>query len=271
MLERKVEVPAPLSRLFNLVLNAEKINSPYKIGFCKDIYESYFRETKSHQSFSGAVSYYKRHLDKNIPGGSYNIELAKQELFMKSIKYMTQIAKIFVKDTYERKIAFNILNQERFDCVDYQPIKEIFHLFHRRHNSMRLTLDKIEEFINSLKSFTVFELEDFSNHYIENLVTYDSFIGTWVENDIKKFLSKKLNTIVKDSSKEEDKKGIDGWINGKALSIKSINYKRSMYRKSRRTDIAKVINGPIIFYRLDFSLPNSYEIEDLDKILAHYR
>ena len=83
--------------------------------------------------------------------------------------------------------------------------------------------------------------KDLIREWVKDLVYTKTFCGLKVQQAIITLIAKTLNKPWRLSTKEEESKGIDGYINNKPVQIKSITYKVEKYLKES-------IEVPIVYY-----------------------
>ena len=83
--------------------------------------------------------------------------------------------------------------------------------------------------------------KDLIREWVKDLVYTKTFCGLKVQQAIIAHIAKTLNKPWRLSTKEDESKGIDGYINNKPVQIKSITYKAEKYLKES-------IEVPIVYY-----------------------
>ena len=121
----------------------------------------------------------------------------------------------------------------------------------------------MKSFAKRLLKYSKEEINNFGKQYLISLLTIDSMIGTIIETDILKYYSSFYPVFKSDSYLE--KLDIDGVINKHYISIKSVNYRNSAYKRVAGRNINKVIKGPIIYYRI---IGDMYVIDNKEEIDA---
>lgn len=101
-------------------------------------------------------------------------------------------------------------------------------------------ISKVDEFVEVAKRID----EETARRWVEELVFIKSYEGLVVaEEAILKKLSEKFNTDYRNSTPEEESKGIDGYIGDQPISIKRETY-------DRKDELEEEIQVPIIYYEI---------------------
>ena len=113
-------------------------------------------------------------------------------------------------------------------------------------------LNKFKEAIDKLDKETV-------RKWVEDLVLVKTYVGLMVQEPILAYLSKRLGMNYRLATPEEESKGIDGYLDEYAISIKQITYKDKI-------DLAegKPAGDLVIYY--DKDLENNIEIVGIESL-----
>ena len=119
--------------------------------------------------------------------------------------------------------------------------------------------EAVKEAVNSLSEQEIVA-------WLEDLMFYKTFNGLYVQDAILNDIAKSMGTTYKKSSSSDEGKGIDGYINNIAYSIKSETY------KDTTRQAIETINARMVYYYYKYE-PNSttkiksveYYIEEADK------
>lgn len=97
-----------------------------------------------------------------------------------------------------------------------------------------------QKFIEMKKSMELIDRE-LIREWVKDLVYIKTFCGLRFQEAIIAFVAKETHQSYRLANKEEESKGIDGFIGNKAVQIKSITYKME-------ARLGETIDVPIIFY-----------------------
>lgn len=101
--------------------------------------------------------------------------------------------------------------------------------------------EKILEMIENLKKAIELINKHLIYQWVEDLVLNKTFSGLKFQEAILKKVAESKNTTYRLSSKEEESKGVDGYIDSTPISIKPITYKT-------KSQLSEIISVNIIFY-----------------------
>ncbi|MFV0173712.1 MjaI family restriction endonuclease [Empedobacter falsenii] len=82
--------------------------------------------------------------------------------------------------------------------------------------------------------------ENMIKEWVEELVIVKTYSGLKFQDAILKRVAEETNSTYRLANPEEESKGIDGYVNNKAISVKPISYKTK--------NLSENIEEPIIFY-----------------------
>ena len=92
-------------------------------------------------------------------------------------------------------------------------------------NAIEEATNKIMDMLGRFKE-TIDKLdEDTVRKWVEDLVLVKTYIGLMVQEPILAYLSKRLGMDYRLATQEEESKGIDGYLDEYAISIKRVTYK----------------------------------------------
>jgi hypothetical protein len=270
-IEKQTKLPKELSKLFNIVVNYNQLNSPKKVGMCTKIYDKIFKDNPN-ITFEDAVKKYYQEITKLGNGlGMLIIENHQQQTYTYSKKLLTEIEMLEDKDNNKYKEIINFLkNKGSEDITREEQYKSMLYktlaIFKKNQEPEEL-INEIINWKNKIKKYEDKEFREMAKKYLFDLLTINSMIGILIQNDILKTLACEFEDVYGTNDKFE-KMEIDGFINGKRASIKSINYKNSPYKKVAAQNIEEIIKGPIIYYKIH---NDEYKIENMEEIKKHYK
>ena len=111
----------------------------------------------------------------------------------------------------------------------------------RYPNAIEKATDKVFEMVESFKKSIELIDKKLISEWVEDLVLNKTFAGLNFQEAILKKVAESKNTTYKFSTKEEESKGIDGYIDTIPVSIKPITYKTQNH-------LLENINVSMIFY-----------------------
>jgi len=115
--------------------------------------------------------------------------------------------------------------------------------------------DKFQNILTSLQSVT----KDHIKVWMEDFVYDKTYNGLMVQNTIIKKIASELNVNYRIANPDEEKKGIDGFINGQPVQIKSETYKQTGKQHNEETTC------PVVYYKKkDKTIIFEYEKEWFD-------
>lgn len=97
-----------------------------------------------------------------------------------------------------------------------------------------------QKFIEMKKAMELID-KDLIREWVKDLVYIKTFCGLRFQEAIIAFVAKETNQSYRLANKEEESKGIDGFIGNQAIQIKSITYKME-------ARLGETIEVPIIYY-----------------------
>ena len=101
--------------------------------------------------------------------------------------------------------------------------------------------DKIFEMIEQFKKTIQFINRDLIHEWVEDLVINKTFLGLKFQEAILKKVAESKKTTYRLSTKEEESKGVDGYIDSTPVSIKPITYQA-------KSQLSEMISVNMIFY-----------------------
>jgi hypothetical protein len=241
-----------LRKLFNIVVNYYQLNNPKDVGFCVKIYSEYFESHKK-WDFNEAIDFYTNY-----------IGIEKSNIIKNNLKDVGVLSNELIQLILKEKINITenkTLNREE----QYENIlNKTFSIFYK--GSASEAIYDMKAFANRLLKYSKEEIASFGKQYLISLLTIDSMIGTIIETDILKYFSKKY--LVFKSNNYLERLDIDGVINKNYVSIKSVNYRNSAYKRVAGRNINKIIQGPIIYYRIIGDMYRIDNLEEVEKFLS---
>lgn len=276
-IKQKRKIDKNLSKLFNIVVNYNQLNSPKKVGYCTSIYDEFFRKNPEGE-FQDAINFYYKKvtkLNKNEINGKLLIENHMKQTFNLTLHLLSEIETLFTYNSdkydeiynYLEHINSNNLKISREDQYKSMLYKTLA-IFHHPKDTSEITLGKIKKWYdNIIRLYNAEDIKKHSGEYLFDLLTIDSMIGILIQNDILKYMAIRYPNEVYGTNDKFERLEIDGFINGKRASIKSVNYKHSPYKRVAKKNIEQIIKGPIIYYKIK---DDSYIIANEKEVLEFY-
>lgn len=271
-IEKQTKIDPALSKLFNIVVNYNQLNSPDKVGYCTSIYNDYFKENPD-GSFDDAVNYYYQQVTALGKGlGMLVINTQMDKTFSFSMKLLNELEVLFMDDSkkyieiknYLDNLGYNLIPREdQYKSMLYKTLS----IFQANTINSTDILNNIKKWYESILRFDKILLKEQAKKYLFDLLTINSMTGILIQNDILRFMASKYPNEVYATNNLFEKLDIDGFINGKRASIKSVNYRNSAYKKVARNDIEDLIGGPIIYYKI---VNDTYKIDNINEVLEFY-
>ena len=111
----------------------------------------------------------------------------------------------------------------------------------RQPNAVEAATEKIyDQFVKQKEAMMLID-KDLIREWVKDLVYTKTFCGLKVQQAIISFIAGKLGKTWRLANKEEEAKGIDGYIGNTPIQIKSMTYKMENH-------LNEVIEVPIIYY-----------------------
>lgn len=271
-IEKQSNISPSLSKLFNIVVNYNQLNSPKQVGYCTSIYNEFFKAMPD-GSFEDAVQYYYHQVTALGKGlGMLVINTNMDKTFSFSMKLIEELDALFMEDSKKYVEVKNYLDnlghqlvprEDQYKSMLYKTLS----IFQETALNSDEILDRIKKWYEDIKKVDKKDLKEHAKKYLFDLLTINSMTGILIQNDILRFMATKYPDEVYDTNNSFEKLEIDGFINGKRASIKSVNYRNSPYKKVARQDIESVIGGPIIYYKIK---GDTYTIDNLEEVLSFY-
>jgi hypothetical protein len=111
----------------------------------------------------------------------------------------------------------------------------------RQPNAVEVATEKIYNQFLKLKEAMMLIDKDLIKKWVKDLVYTKTFCGLKVQQAIISFIADKMGKTWRLANKEEESKGIDGYIGNTPVQIKSVSYKTESH-------LNEVIDVPIIYY-----------------------
>ena len=111
----------------------------------------------------------------------------------------------------------------------------------RQPDSIEAATEKIYDQYLKLKEAMMLINKDLIREWVKDLVYTKTYCGLKVQQAILSFVAKNMDKPWRLATKEEESRGIDGFIGEKPVQIKSITYKMENH-------LSEVIEVPIIYY-----------------------
>jgi len=157
-------------------------------------------------------------------------------------KYTTQILNLANQNAQGTRPKVVGQMSDLIQEFDGRTVEEWIEWYEERHpDARRNAADKIEAMIKRLKS-AINEIDrEMIEIWVKDLVLYKTFIGLRFQEAILKKVAEIKNTTYRIASKEEERRGIDGYIGYTPVSIKPKTY-------TSKGSLAEEITVQIIFY-----------------------
>lgn len=125
---------------------------------------------------------------------------------------------------------------------DGQTLEEWIEWYNERQpNAVEAATEKIyDQFVKQKEAMMLID-KDLIREWVKDLVYTKTFCGLRVQQAIISFIAGKLGKSWRLANKEEEAKGIDGYIDNTPVQIKSVTYKMENH-------LNEVIDVPIIYY-----------------------
>ena len=125
---------------------------------------------------------------------------------------------------------------------DGQTLEEWIEWYNERQpNAVEAATEKIyDQFVKQKEAMMLID-KDLIREWVKDLVYTKTFCGLRVQQAIISFIAGKLGKSWRLANKEEEAKGIDGYIGNTPVQIKSVTYKMENH-------LNEVIDVPIIYY-----------------------
>ena len=125
---------------------------------------------------------------------------------------------------------------------DGQTLEEWIEWYNERQpNAVEAATEKIyDQFVKQKEAMMLID-KDLIREWVKDLVYTKTFCGLRVQQAIISFIAGKLGRSWRLANKEEEAKGIDGYIGNTPVQIKSATYKMENH-------LNEVIDVPIIYY-----------------------
>ena len=125
---------------------------------------------------------------------------------------------------------------------DGQTLEEWIEWYNERQpNAVEAATEKIyDQFVKQKEAMMLID-KDLIREWVKDLVYTKTFCGLKVQQAIISFIAGKLGKTRRLANKEEEAKGIDGYIGNTPVQIKSATYKMENH-------LNEIIEVPIIYY-----------------------
>lgn len=125
-------------------------------------------------------------------------------------------------------------------------------------NAVDNATDKIYEMVDKIRAAAPCIDKNMVRNWVQDLVYTKTFCGLRVQQAIISHIAKSMGKEWRLATKEEESKGIDGYIGNKAVQVKSHTYKSENH-------LNEIIDVPIVYYEkkkdglvIEFN-PNDFE------------
>lgn len=106
----------------------------------------------------------------------------------------------------------------------------------------KIATQKILDHIQNLKEAITLIDEEMVEKWVEDLITYKTYNGIYIQKTILAFLAEKEKTNYRMATPDEEAKGIDGYVGNVPYSIKPYSYKSKM-------GLPETIDVKMIYYK----------------------
>lgn len=157
-------------------------------------------------------------------------------------KYTTQLLNLANQNSQGTRPRVVGKMTELIQEFDGNTIIEWIEWYEERHPDAReKASDKIEAMIGKLSQAIDKIDRPMIEKWVKDLVLYKTFIGLHFQEAILKKVADIKDTTYQLPTSEEESKGIDGYINGKSISIKPVSYRS-------KAQLSEEIAAEMIFY-----------------------
>jgi uncharacterized protein YukE len=157
-------------------------------------------------------------------------------------KYTTQLLNLANQNSQGTRARMVGQMSELIQEFKGNTIEEWVDWYEEKHPDAReKASDKIEDMVNKLSDAMDKIDREMIEKWVKDLVLYKTFIGLHFQEAILKKVADLKETTYNLASAKEESKGIDGYIDGKPISIKPITYKT-------KAQLSEEIPTNIIFY-----------------------
>ena len=157
-------------------------------------------------------------------------------------KYTTQILNLANQNAQGTRPKVVGQMSELIQEFEGRTVEEWITWYEERYPEARKNAaDKIEDMVNKLKGAIDQIDREMIDTWVKDLVLYKTFIGLRFQEAILKKVAEIKNTSYRVADKEEESKGIDGYIGYVPVSIKPAKYKS-------KSGLAEEIKVEIIYY-----------------------
>lgn len=157
-------------------------------------------------------------------------------------KYTTQILNLANQNAQGTRPKVVGQMSELIQEFEGRTVEEWITWYEERYPEARdNAADKIEDMVNKLKEAINQIDREMIDTWVKDLVLYKTFIGLRFQEAILKKVAEIKNTSYRVADKEEESKGIDGYIGYVPVSIKPATYKS-------KSGLAEEIKVEIIYY-----------------------
>ena len=157
-------------------------------------------------------------------------------------KYTTQILNLANQNAQGTRPKVVGQMSELIQEFEGRTVEEWITWYEERYPEARKNAaDKIEDMVNKLKGAIDQIDREMIDTWVKDLVLYKTFIGLRFQEAILKKVAEIKNTSYRVADKEEESKGIDGYIGYVPVSIKPATYKS-------KSGLAEEIKVEIIYY-----------------------
>lgn len=111
----------------------------------------------------------------------------------------------------------------------------------KQPNAIQMATDKIWAKLQEMRSTFEAIDRDMVEAWVKDLVYTKTYCGLKFQSAIIAFLAEKVDKPYRSASKEEEARGIDGFIGGKPVQVKSVTYKIE-------DRLSETIEVPIVYY-----------------------
>lgn len=143
-----------------------------------------------------------------------------------------------------------------FPGQNWQQWEEWYSLSHS--NAVAQAAQKISDMVRNLKNAIEQIDAELIRKWVYDLIIVKTFLGMRFQEAILKKISEIYHVTYRSGTPTDEAQGIDGYINGKPVSIKPISYQT-------KQGMSEQIDVPIIFYSKD---KNNVKVEFDEKLIS---
>ena len=109
---------------------------------------------------------------------------------------------------------------------DGRTLEEWEKWYMERHKAgLKIATEKIRGMVDKLKTAVMQITDEMIEQWVHDLVIVKTYVGLRFQEAVLQEIAGRLNTTYQVAAPEDEAQGVDGYINGRPLSIKPVSYK----------------------------------------------